>query len=152
RPPAEFGAGRDGARASSWRVGRCGAPTTQPVTERPTTTRTTPMRRACHMRAVARRIVEIGVRESGGHHLPFVRPMTTLLDELRALPEALRAELEKHHFDAHTLVELSKKLGSSAASDNTVKGALAPPGPNDIVDLPEKESDLGKKYGARGLE
>ncbi|HEX7669851.1 MAG TPA: UTP--glucose-1-phosphate uridylyltransferase [Polyangiaceae bacterium] len=78
--------------------------------------------------------------------------MTTLSEELAALPPTLTAELGRYRFDPDRLLELALRLSDEASSDNRVKGAIAPPSAEDVVDLPSPESEEGKKARERGLE
>jgi UTP--glucose-1-phosphate uridylyltransferase len=78
--------------------------------------------------------------------------MTTKLEaDLRALPAPLLGRLAEHHFDAEGLVRNAARLTTAGATDNFVKGTLAPPSPGDIVDLPEAGSAEWKRLREAGL-
>lgn len=78
--------------------------------------------------------------------------MPTLAEELAALPPELAEELGRYRFDRDRLLELSLRLSDAASSDNRVKGALAPPAAEDLVDLPSPTSEEGKRARERGLD
>src|SRR5260221_3794149 len=84
--------------------------------------------------------------------------MTTgLADELSSLPPPLAARLAAHRFDRGHFLELAKRLENVEEMDNHVRGDLAPPAPDDIVDVPPPDSreakhlrDLGVSLLAEG--
>jgi len=80
--------------------------------------------------------------------------MTTLAEALRALPEALKARLSAHDFDAEQLAGFSVRLSNREVVDNHVKAQLAPPTPTDVLDMPaagSAESERLRKLGLASL-
>jgi UTP--glucose-1-phosphate uridylyltransferase len=83
--------------------------------------------------------------------------MTTLEDQLAALPVDLQKPLADCGFDAARLLELAKPLQNGVPADNLVKGTLAPPAPGDVVQLPapgsaehDRLTQLGQAALSRG--
>ncbi len=74
-----------------------------------------------------------------------------LLAELEALPHSLAEHLATYRFDRARFLELSARL-SREPTDNRVRGAVEPPGPGDIHDLPEPGSAEAREAEAMGLE
>lgn len=63
--------------------------------------------------------------------------MTSLESQLAALPADVKSTLATCGFNAARLIELAKPLQSGIEADNLVKGAITPPGPGDVQQLPE---------------
>ncbi|MCA9595814.1 MAG: UTP--glucose-1-phosphate uridylyltransferase [Myxococcales bacterium] len=79
----------------------------------------------------------------------------TLEQQLDGLPSDVWSELSAHHFDRQRFLRLAARLGSE--TDNRVKGAVRPPAPGDVSDLPEpgsaeheRLSVIGRKALAEG--
>jgi hypothetical protein len=66
--------------------------------------------------------------------------MTTLADQLAALPGDIQKTLADCGFDASRLIRLADPLRQGVTADNLVKGHITPPGPGDVVQLPEPGS------------
>jgi UTP--glucose-1-phosphate uridylyltransferase len=70
--------------------------------------------------------------------------------QLAALPADVRATLERHGFDRTRFFALSERVASAAPEDNTVRGTLTAPEPQDIAPLPangperERLEELGR--------
>lgn len=78
--------------------------------------------------------------------------MTTLDAQLAALPADVKSTLESCGFDATRLKRLAVPLQSGVAADNLVKGTIAPPGPGDVVQLPEPGSAEHERLSKLGRE
>ncbi len=76
--------------------------------------------------------------------------MTTLAAQLAALPADIQKTLEDCGFDAARLTRLAVPLQQGIAADNLVKGAIAPPAPGDVVQLPEPGSPEYARLEALG--
>jgi UTP--glucose-1-phosphate uridylyltransferase len=66
--------------------------------------------------------------------------MTTLDEQLTALPADLLKTLAECGFDAKRLIKLAEPLQSGIAADNLVKGVLSAPTAEDVVQLPDPGS------------
>jgi UTP--glucose-1-phosphate uridylyltransferase len=81
--------------------------------------------------------------------------MTSLDEQLAALPADIKSTLQNCGFDAERLKRLAKPLQDGVAADNLVKGTIAPPAPGDVVQLPEPgsaEHERLTKLGREALE
>src|SRR5258706_16482175 len=87
---------------------------------------------------------------SPGEALFFALPMTTLEEQLAALPEDIKQILRESGFNAARLTALAEPLRSGVVADNFVKGTLAPPAPGDIVQLPAPGSAEHARLSALG--
>jgi UTP--glucose-1-phosphate uridylyltransferase len=56
------------------------------------------------------------------------------------LPADLRGALERHHFDLGRLRGQAARLAGGTHADNRVRGRVEPPGPNDIDELPARDT------------
>src|SRR5258706_9160175 len=66
--------------------------------------------------------------------------MASLESQLNTLPSETKRVLDECGFDAARLQRLAEPLQSGTLADNTVKGAITPPAPGDVVKLPEPGS------------
>lgn len=77
-----------------------------------------------------------------------------LASEIDALPEALRALLERHHFERERLLALGARLaknqGAAHAPDNRVRGEVRAPAAGELRALPEQGSAEHSELAARG--
>jgi len=74
----------------------------------------------------------------------------SLARELEALPAAVQTRLRAHGFDEGRLLEMAGRLRDTALLDNRVRGVLEPPLPEDIVELPARQSKEGKELTLLG--
>lgn len=78
--------------------------------------------------------------------------VTTLAEEIAALPPALKERLAARGFSADALVARAAVAGKDRDSRNRLPGDVTPPLPSDIVDAPDPASSEGKRLSAIGLE
>lgn len=81
--------------------------------------------------------------------------MTSLDEQLAALPADVKSTLQDCGFDAERLKRLAKPLQDGVTADNFVKGTISPPAPGDVVQLPEPgsaEHERLAKLGRAALE
>jgi len=76
--------------------------------------------------------------------------MTTLAAQLAALPGDIQKTLADCGFDAARLIRLAEPLQQGVTADNLVKGVITPPGPGDVVQLPEPGSAEYARFEALG--
>jgi UTP--glucose-1-phosphate uridylyltransferase len=76
--------------------------------------------------------------------------MTTLAAQLAALPGDIQKTLADCGFDAARLIRLAEPLQQGVTADNLVKGVITPPGPGDVVQLPEPGSAEYVRFEALG--
>jgi len=76
----------------------------------------------------------------------------SIREQLGALPEATRALLEKHRFDADRFERLAERYRSGAARSNRERGRVEPPAPGDVTELPAPGSADHQRSSARGSE
>ena len=72
--------------------------------------------------------------------------------QLDTLPEPVLDDLRRFGFDQEWFVEEVASLQSEGRSDNQVRGDIAPPEPDDIVDLPSGDTAEGQRAARRGEE
>src|SRR5690606_19747068 len=77
--------------------------------------------------------------------------MTDIAEQLRSLPTEIRSRLEAQGFDEDWFIREAKRLDEEGRRDNTVKGEVAPPADEDIVDLPERGSEEWESLTEDGL-
>jgi UTP--glucose-1-phosphate uridylyltransferase len=75
----------------------------------------------------------------------------SLAAQLDALPEDVRAVLERHAFDRARFIGLAERVKAGTSKDNRVRGSVEPPAPGDVAELPPKGSPERKSLRARGL-
>jgi len=83
--------------------------------------------------------------------------MTTLEEQLAALPAEFRSTLATYGFDANRLSRLAEPLRQGVTADNLVKGVITPPTAADVLQLPAagtaehaRLTALGKQALERG--
>ena len=76
----------------------------------------------------------------------------TIAEQLAALPSDVKANLERHHFDAQRFTELAAKLREGSPEDNVVHGEVTPPEPEDVQSLPEPGSRERRELEALGQQ
>ena len=81
-----------------------------------------------------------------------LRMPSSIREQLGALPEATRALLEKHRFDADRFEKLAERYRSGAARSNRERGRVEPPAPGDVTELPAPGSADQADWCARGRE
>lgn len=79
-------------------------------------------------------------------------PVTTLAEEIAALPPALKERLAARGFSAEALLARAAVAGKDRDGRNRLRGLVEPPLPSDLVDAPDPASDEGKRLAAVGLE
>ena len=75
-----------------------------------------------------------------------------LTEELDQLPAELRALLAKHNFNQERFLSLAQRVGSSEAEQNQLTGKLTPPKAEELIRLPDPDSDEGRRLIALGSE
>ena len=78
-------------------------------------------------------------------------PDSCLDDDLAGLDPALLAQLQSQGFDAERLRGWEHDLLRAGPEVNRVAGVVAPPAAGDVVDLPERGSDEGRRLERLGL-
>lgn len=78
--------------------------------------------------------------------------VTTLAEEIAALPPALKERLGARGFSAEALLARAAVAGKDRDGRNRLRGLVEPPLPSDLVDAPDPASDEGKRLAAVGLE
>ncbi len=78
--------------------------------------------------------------------------MTTLDEQLRALPADVKRTLERYRFDERRFTQLSERLRADKGEDNFVRGALSAPKPGDIQRLPPAGSAEHQRLEELGSE
>lgn len=78
--------------------------------------------------------------------------MTTLADEIAALPPPLQKRLAARGFSAEALIARAAIAAQNRDSGNRLRGAMEPPAHADLADAPDPASDEGKRLAAIGLE
>ncbi|MEZ4308213.1 MAG: UTP--glucose-1-phosphate uridylyltransferase [Polyangiaceae bacterium] len=77
--------------------------------------------------------------------------MTTLADEIAALPPPLRERLAARGFSAEALVARAATAGKDRDHKNRLAGDVEPPAPADVIDAPDPASVEGKRLAEVGL-
>jgi UTP--glucose-1-phosphate uridylyltransferase len=78
--------------------------------------------------------------------------MSSIAEQLEALPESTKVLLRKHRFDAQRFQRLAAKVRSGAALGNRETRSVRPPKSGDIGELPEPGSAERERLRALGLE
>jgi UTP--glucose-1-phosphate uridylyltransferase len=71
--------------------------------------------------------------------------------QLAALPADVQATLQRYGFDRERFRGLSQRVASGLPDDNTVRGQLSPPAPDDIDQLPQRGPER-ERFAALGSE
>ena len=79
-------------------------------------------------------------------------PDSCLDDDLAGLDPALLAQLQSQGFDAERLRGWERDLLRAGPEVNRVAGVVAPPAAVDVVDLPDRGSDDGRRLERLGLD
>jgi UTP--glucose-1-phosphate uridylyltransferase len=78
--------------------------------------------------------------------------MSSIAEQLEALPESTKLLLRKHRFDAQRFQRLAAKIRSGAELSNRETRSVKPPKAADIGELPEPGSAEHERLRALGLE
>ncbi len=78
--------------------------------------------------------------------------MPDLATELAALDPGTRQVLDRGGFSDERLLDWAGRLLHAGPDANRVRGAVEPPAPGDVVPLPERNSDAGRRLIALGME
>lgn len=78
--------------------------------------------------------------------------VTTLAEEVAALPQPLKERLAARGFSAEALFARAAVAGKDREGRNRLRGQVEPPLPADIADAPDPDSDEGKRLAAVGLD
>lgn len=78
-------------------------------------------------------------------------PVSTLAEEIAALPPALRERLAARGFSAEGLIERAAVAGNDRDGRNRLRGRVEPPLPEDVTGAPDPASDEGKRLAEIGL-
>jgi UTP--glucose-1-phosphate uridylyltransferase len=73
-------------------------------------------------------------------------------DDLASLDPSLRRQLSEQGFDGDRLSAWARDLLHAGPDVNRVRGAVEPPAPGDIADLPPRDSDEGRRLERIGLD
>lgn len=78
--------------------------------------------------------------------------VTTLAEEVAALPQPWKERLAARGFSAGALLARAAVAGKDREGRNRLRGQVEPPLPADIADAPDPDSDEGKRLAAVGLD
>jgi len=76
----------------------------------------------------------------------------TLHEQLATLPEDLSARLRARGFEPAQLEAWAKTIGVDRDKRNRLAGAVEPPYPGDVTDLPDEGNEDHARFTARGIE